>query len=295
MTGREEGSHRLSISQLLRRQEAAAATGRRSRRQAARRKGHPQLPPGEALAGWPQSSRPGDRATLPTPPTLLRRRRPHDPTWLRGGRDHGRRARGSAPETRGCGPAGRNHPVRRAAAAPPGPRPLPAAACASRSDGGCGPGAGPAAAGVSSRVLRAGGCRRREGRLVSAAELRTSLVHSDTFARRPCGPGTALASGARPRDVTPQWNPAAGDCGGEGAARRPSPLAVSVGAAGAGASLHFAQTSVPEWRRSQASPRVESEPAAGVTKLTRSGRSPPAPPQGETFVPFKRKLFFKGS
>lgn len=59
------------------------------------------------------SSHSGDCAKLPTPPpTFLRRQwrrrrqRPHNPTWQRGtGETTGRETRGSAPETRGCGPA----------------------------------------------------------------------------------------------------------------------------------------------------------------------------------------------
>lgn len=178
--------------------------------------GSPQLPPGEALAGGPQSSRSGDRATLPTPPALLRRRRPHDPTWLRGGRDHGRRARGSAPETRGCGPAGRNHPVRRgsrrAARAPPpsGGGARRAVGRGLRSWSGAGPvGSALGRSGLAAAAGREGWSPPRSCGPLS--DTRTPLRSARA------APGAAPASGARPRDVTPPWNPEAGGTPGRSA------------------------------------------------------------------------------
>ncbi|KAK1335182.1 LOW QUALITY PROTEIN: hypothetical protein QTO34_004764 [Cnephaeus nilssonii] len=188
-SGREEGSHRLSISPLLRRQEAAAAGGHGKEEPAAGRAekgGSPQLPPGEALAGGPQSSRSGDRATLPTPPALLRRRRPHDPTWLRAGETTDAGRGGARRKRAAAGRPGGTTPCAAGLAAPPGPRPLPAEARAARSDGGCGPGAGPARWGPLSdapgwRLLPGGKAGRRRG---AAGPSRTA----DAFAKRPCGP-----------------------------------------------------------------------------------------------------------
>lgn len=234
VTGREEGSHRLGIAQLLRRREeaAAAAAGRRSRRRAARRKGSPRLPPGQALAALaavlaPRRPRYAPRSANPPPPAAAAAR-----SNMAAGRARPR-AQGAGERAGNArlraGRPGRTTPRAAAAAAAgsrraAGPRPLPAEGAPRGRTGAAGLERGPP------RVspVRGSGLRAAAGRDCWSPPRRWGplcLTRTDTPAKLPCGP--------RPRSRPFPWGAAAGrhpavepGAGGTpGDVRCPAPLA----------------------------------------------------------------------